>query len=117
MQQTRTYRQRSRGFLAKAREELDAGDLEQASEKTWGAAALIVKAVAEARGLPHEKHSHLCGVVHSLARQNRDRELRWLFHLANGLHVNFYENTFDSQAVDEAIEDVELFVSKVDRLI
>ena len=113
MQQTRTYRERSRGFLARTREELNAGDLEQASEKAWGAAALIVKAVAEARGLPHEKHSHLFDAVHSLARQNRDRELRWLFHLANGLHVNFYENTFDSQVVDEAIEDVELFVPKV----
>ena len=117
MQQTRTYRERSKAFLAKAREELDAGDLEQASEKAWGAAALIVKAVAETRELPHEKHSHLFDVVHGLARQNRDRQLRWLFHLANGLHVNFYESTFDSQAVSEAIEDVELFVAKVDSLI
>ena len=49
-QQVQTYRERSRAFLAKARGELLTGDLEQASEKAWGAAALMVKAVAERRG-------------------------------------------------------------------
>ena len=49
MQQTRTYREQSRAFLDKAREELDAGDLVLASEKAWGAAAMMVKAVAEQR--------------------------------------------------------------------
>ena len=38
-----TYREASRQLLAQARAELDAGDLRQASEKAWGAAAQIVK--------------------------------------------------------------------------
>ena len=50
MQQTKTYQERSWAFLAKAREELAVGDLEQASEKGWGAAAMMVKAVAGQRG-------------------------------------------------------------------
>ena len=42
------YRQRSRIFLARAREYLAIDDLHQASEKGWGAATWMAKAVAEA---------------------------------------------------------------------
>ena len=117
MQQAATYRERSKAFLVKAREELDAGDLEQASEKAWGAAALMVKAVADQRGLLHERHNHLFDVVHGLAIQTGDRQLRRLFYAANGLHGNFYENSYDSIGVNDAIEDVERFVEKVEKLI
>ena len=55
MQETRTYQERSRASLVKAREELEAGDFEQASEKAWGAAALMVKAVAQQRGRPRRE--------------------------------------------------------------
>ncbi len=36
VQQKHSCRERSRDFLVKAREELAAGDLEQAAEKGWG---------------------------------------------------------------------------------
>ena len=53
MQRTTTYREQSRRgvFLAQAHEELAKGDLQQASEKGWGAASQMVKAVAQERGL------------------------------------------------------------------
>ena len=117
MQETLTCQARSRAFLSKAREQLEAGDLEQASEKAWGAAAVIVKAVAEARGLEHEKHGHLFGVVRVLAGETSDRELRGLFHVANGLHSNFYENWLDTDDVVEGLEDVERFVEKIERFL
>ena len=117
MVQTIGYRDRSKNFLAKAREELAEGDLEQASEKAWGAAALIVKALGTQRGEVHEKHSHLFNIVHALARQYHDHHLRHLFYVASALHSNFYENTFDPQAVSDGIEDVETFVEKVDQLL
>ena len=44
----------ARDFLARAREYLAAGDLHQASEKGWGAAAHMVKAVALAQGWKYE---------------------------------------------------------------
>ena len=47
----------AREFLNKARGYLAAGDLHQASEQGWGAAARMAKAVAPARGWPHERHS------------------------------------------------------------
>ena len=44
------YVNQARDFLAKSREYLTQGDLHQASEKGWGAAAHLVKAVAIAQG-------------------------------------------------------------------
>ena len=44
------YLERSRIYLAQAAEEFDRDELGQASEKGWGAAVSMVKAVAEERG-------------------------------------------------------------------
>ena len=44
---TQKYRNDSRTLLAQARAELAQGDVRQASEKGWGAAALMLKAIAE----------------------------------------------------------------------
>ena len=52
------YRESSHHLLAQARAELAAGDARQASEKGWGAAALMLKAVAEERGWEHGRHRH-----------------------------------------------------------
>ena len=43
------YRSAATQLLAQARQELARGDVRQASEKGWGAAAQAVKAVAESR--------------------------------------------------------------------
>ena len=50
------YRQQSREFLSKGREYLANGDLHQAAEKGWGAAAWMAKAAAQARGWKYTKH-------------------------------------------------------------
>ena len=47
------YRAAGRELLAQAKQELAAGDPRQASEKGWGAAAQMVKALAADRGWPH----------------------------------------------------------------
>ena len=53
---TQKYHQQSRHLLTQALRELDQGDLVQASEKGWGAAAQMVKAIAEQRGWRHRAH-------------------------------------------------------------
>ena len=115
--QEQIYRERSRAFLVKARTEFDAGDLEQASEKAWGAAAMMVKAVAERRGVPNESHNGLWDVVNDLSKQTGDRQLRRLFHVANGLHKNFYENRLKVESVTDGIDDMEEFVGKVEQFL
>ncbi len=115
-QQVQTYRERSRTFLVKAREELLAGDLEQASEKAWGAAALMVKAVAVRRGMEHQKHHHLFRVVDALVRETGDRRMDTLFAAANGFHINFYEDWFTASQVERRLDDVSDFVARLERL-
>ena len=112
-----TYREAGRRFLVQARDELDAGDLRQASEKGWGAAAQMVKAAAQARGWPHTAHRHLLTSVTDLTEEVGDSGVHRLFGSAHYLHVNFYENTFNADLVAEYLTDVEHFVDKLERIL
>ena len=81
----------ARDFLAKGRQYLDAGDLHQASEKGWGAAAHMAKAVAVAQGWQYDRHADFSRVMNqAVLMTGRDR-LRDLRGIANDLHGNYYE--------------------------
>ena len=112
-----TYREASRQLLAQARAELDAGDLRQASEKGWGAAAQMVKAAAQARGWPHNAHRYLWTGVRDLTNEVGDPDVHRLFGSAHYLHGNFYENAFDAGMVSSYLEDIEQFIVKLERLL
>ena len=117
MQQARTYQERSREYLSKAFQELDAGDLTQASEKGWGAAAQMVKAVADERGQRHSQHRDVLGMAQALARETGNRDMQIEFALARELHSNFYEDTLDREEVQWRLQRVEQFVNKVQQLL
>ena len=113
MSQT-SYTDRSRTYLSQASEELGRDDLCQASEKGWGAAAEIVKAVAAARGWEHGGHRELFQVVSRLVAETGDRDLRYHFGLANTLHINFYEGWLDHATVEDILSQVTRFVEKME---
>ena len=79
-------------YLADADRLLAEGDYPQASEKYWGAAAEIVKAVAEARRWRHSSHRDLRGAVSRLFRGSGDAAYLDLFSTAEALHANYYED-------------------------
>ena len=54
--QTLTYQEAARQLLAQGLEELAEGDSRQASEKGWGAAAQMIKAIAADRDWKHDTH-------------------------------------------------------------
>ena len=112
-----TYRDQSRTYLKQALEELEKGDVRQASEKGWGAAAQMVKAAADHKGLRHNAHPLLHEAVSQFVEETGDDELRTLFSAANLLHVNFYEGGFSAAIVEKAIQDVTRFIQKVEALI
>ena len=112
-----TYREACHHLLAQARAELEAGHLRQAAEKGWGAAAQIVKALAVARGWSHEHHRDLFIAVRELSNDMGDPEVHRLFLSANGLHHNFYENTFDAPMLTDHLARTERFVAKLDPLL
>ena len=117
MTQDEKYFSASRGFLAQAREELDRGELAQASEKGWGAAAQMVKSVAERRGWEHNGHASLFQVIRRLTDDTGDTQLVRLFQIANSLHINFYENWLPSQSVGDSIEAVAELVEKLETFL
>ena len=113
---TQCYNATGRDFLAKARACLAEGDLLQASEKGWGAAAQMVKATAEARGWRHDGHRELYAAVNRLANEAGDRQLRTLFDSASALHANFYEGWMPGEMVEQSLSRVAELVEELERL-
>lgn len=111
------YQSTAQELIEKAREALAAGDLLQASEKGWGAAAQITKAVAESRGWSHNGHRLLFDVVTRLSLETNDTRLGELWRVANGLHQNFYEQWHDEANVAGALRNVGEYVEKMAPLI
>ena len=67
------YRQQARQFMVKSRQYLADGDLHQASEKGWGAAAWMAKAVAEAQGWDYTKHAQFSVALNNARQVTRRR--------------------------------------------
>ena len=106
----------SRRFVRQAQEEFDKGDRLQASEKAWGAAAHAVKAVAVSKGWNHNSHRLLFDIVDQVSRDVENPGLRSLFHAANSLHQNFYENWQPDGSVQAGINEVKQLVDLLDEI-
>lgn len=106
----------SRRFVRQAQEEFDKGDRLQASGKAWGAAAHAVKAVAASRGWNHNSHRLLFDVIDQVTRDVETPVLRSLFHAANSLHQNFYENWQPDGSVQAGINEVKQLVDLLDEI-
>lgn len=104
-------------FLREAEELLAKGDYVQASEKGWGVAAQMVKAVAAKENLELRSHASLWEYIDKLAEKLQDVELRRLWWTANNLHQNFYENWMTPRDVKYAVEDVKKFMEKLLKLL
>ncbi len=113
------FRQQSRLFLARARTYLAEGDLHQASEKGWGAAAHMVKAVAEALGQPYRSHDEFGRRLVGWSRQTGDDRLRQLRLVANELHGNYYkrETLLDAEEIASNLNDIQELLDRLEPLI
>lgn len=81
--QAHDFLDRGRGYLA-------AGHLHQASEKGWGAAAHMAKAVSVAQGWDYDTHADFSLVLNRATAATGDDRLRGLRAIANELHSNYY---------------------------
>ena len=114
---TQAYFEASEVLFAQAEAELATGDVRQASEKGWGAASQIVKAVAEQRGWEHHTHASLHQVVDRLCNETGNNDIFLLFAVANQLHKNFYENWETQSRVGRALIAVRRFIDLVAPLL
>jgi hypothetical protein len=111
------YARLSEKYLREADDLLAKKDHIQASEKLWGAAALMVKAVAASKGISISSHGELFSFVRRLGEEEKNPELRRLFSVASTLHQNFYENWLSGDVVKEYSEDVKQLVAELKKLI
>ena len=107
------HRAQARDFLGKGWKYLEEGDLHQASEKGWGAAAHMAKAVALANGWEYSRHSHFHQVMNRVADQVDADQLRRLRGVAEVLHVNFYDlrANLRPELVEGDLNDVETLLN------
>ncbi|RLG85451.1 MAG: hypothetical protein DRO39_05560 [Thermoprotei archaeon] len=113
----REYAEAAEELLERAREELRKGDVRQAAEKAWGAAALVVKAYAlwrEGRRLS----SH--GELWEYSRKLMDELGGWVsdaWAQASAMHVCFYEGWCTDRHVEEALKRIERLVKSVEERV
>ncbi len=91
LEEATDYAAQSRDFLEKSRGYLAADDLHQASEKGWGAASHMLKAVAAVQGWEYARHSDFNRLLNELAVSTGNDHILDLRGAANVLHINFYE--------------------------
>ena len=102
------YESQAREFLSNSREFLAVGNLHQASEKGWGAAAHMAKAVATAQGWQYETHADFGEVLYQASRLAKNPRIRELRGIANELHQNYYRRKrhLNADAIREDVETV-----------
>ena len=102
------HRRQAHDFLVKAREYLTTDDLHQASEKGWGAAAWMAKAVAVAQGWEYSQHAQFGVVLNNASVLMDNDRLRILAAIAYGLHQNFYirKQFLSAHAIGLSIENM-----------
>ena len=106
----------TRRMLEHADEQLRLGDLVQASEKGWGAAAHYMKAVAKHRGWQNDSHRDFFTIKDRLVDETNDPNgLRTLFGNLRGLHQNFYEPLYTSEDVKVGIISAKEFIDRLEQ--
>ena len=109
------YESQAREFLTKSREYLAQGDLHQASEKGWGAAAHMAKAVAVAQGWSYDSHADFSEVLYQARQLTGNSGLAGLRGIANDLHLNYYKRKRHLNA-DSIGEDIDRIAELLDIL-
>ncbi len=104
-------------YLREAQQLLKEGNFAQASEKLWGAAAEMVKAVAAKSGITLGTHRSLWDFIYQLHEESPHLGLTDLFSAAETLHVNFYEDHLSPRVVGERSQRVRELIEKLRALI
>ena len=106
------YREQSREFLSRGRGYLANGDLHQAAEKGWGAAAWMAKAAAEAQGWKYSRHDEFFTVMYKAQDLSGDVRVRSLGNTANTLHGYYYtrKRFLRPEIIGESLDDMEMLL-------
>ncbi len=107
------YVEVAKSLLEEAKEELSKGNVRQAAEKLWGAAALAVKAYAYWKdGKQLTSHGKLWEYKRIMARELGEW-VRNSWARATEMHICFYEGWCTADDVESSIKSVEKLVGEV----
>ena len=110
------YLQLSRKYSRQSQEELDKGDLSQASEKAWGASAEALKSLATIRSWNHKSHGLLRDIAtHTYMEFGRPRIIE-LFDILEWAHFNYYEHRLEHDAVQMRVAQSRELISLLDEI-
>lgn len=109
----------ARNFLARSRQYLAQDDLHQASEKGWGAAAHLAKAVAASQRWEYEHHDQFDNVIDNARNRFRQPSVRQYSQAAHSLHRNYYKHPslLSNDNIREDIDDVEKLLDVLEPFI
>ena len=110
------YASMSREYMVRAEDYLRQGDLKQASEKSWGAAACALKSIAEQRDWHHQSHSLLFDISSQMVDELSRPSLHDLFLEANAMHQNFYEDWMPSEVVERGVGRMKEFLTELENV-
>ena len=111
------HRERSWHFWNLVEDELARGELEEASNKLWGAAAHAVKAAAERRGWDHHSHNLLEDAVHRIVHEEGVPLDLWSQYLmASAYHQRFYGNPPEPDKIRNGILLIAQFIRTLESL-
>ena len=107
------YEEISRHLLEQAQEELNRGDILQASDKVWGATAHAVKAVCQRMGWNHHAHNYLSAAANYVASGLGRFDLMEAFGFLEAMHANYYEHQKEADQVRLEVNRASFFVREI----
>ncbi len=107
------YIETAQDFLEKSDYYFARGDVLQGSEKTWGAAAHAVMAMAQRRGWPFRTHRDLSDAVRRLAEEHDDPYLVAEFGVAEKFRANRHYGFMEDFEYEHDTPIVYDFVRKI----
>ena len=111
------HAERSWRFLDLVDEEVGRGELEEASNKLWGAAAHAIKAVAERRGWFHGSHNALADTVMRLIDDEGAPPLLYTYYTsASSFHSRSYGWPPNSDEIRHGKGQMADFIRLLERL-
>ena len=114
--QTRSYVETSWVLMAKAEEALAQGDLVQASQKGWRAAAWMLRGFAQAKGWRYTGFYGIVGVIECLAQEYADEEFYDLYSSVDALAVNSPRCCDSRAGIEHDLSRVAELLRKLERL-
>ena len=101
--------------IRQAEEQIENGDLIQASGEAWGAIVHRLKAIAARRKWSHEGHRDYYKIIRRLSDESpRSKELVSYFSSADSLYNNYHNGYKPERLVRNDIKDAKKLLSMLD---